>query len=97
MARRCPFFTGAPGSAMIFETTPSRCAATSTSSSTIIGPEARNSGTDGVFAVLVSTRAAGIADSEAATVAGGDAGALEQAMPAVSHNAIAVVIPIFVI
>jgi hypothetical protein len=52
---------------------------------------------DGVFAVLVSTWAAGVADSDAANVAGGDAGELVQPMPAVSHNAMAVVIPIFVI
>ena len=58
----------------------------------MIGPEARNSGRDEVFAVLVSTCAAGVADSAAETVAGGDAGELVQAIPAVSQSPIPIII-----
>src|SRR5215467_4422964 len=76
---------------MIFAMTPSRCAETSISFSTMIGPEARKSG-DELLAALVSTRTGGDAGSEAATVTGGDAGEVVQAIAARSQSAIAIIL-----
>src|SRR5262249_30025338 len=85
------FFTATPASAMILLTMPSRCAVISISFSTMIGPEARNSGCAiELLDVLVPAFSAGVADSDAATVVGGDAGEFVHAMPDISHIAITV-------
>src|SRR5262249_18462160 len=78
--RSWPFFTGVPESAINCVTTPSRCAATSTWFSTIIGPEATKSSEE--FGAVDAP--AGIASARAGCAAETSEGIDELLQPAKS-------------